>query len=198
VSPEFSKLWGIIVIADRNPLPALTLSQPSLAEAIDIPLWLERDRETPWAERVRRDRAIGRELTTRSPSRTARVMHWWQAVALEQSEPERGRAVARLLRRLGPIMLAVVALSGSGLAAAVPRYDGSDPINILVVFGLLVALPAVLLVASLALPLWPSASFGGETNVGHIVLGVLKRRHRAFDEFFAARHADQARDRVLR
>lgn len=174
------------------------MPQPSLADAIDIPLWLERDRETPWAERVRRDRAIGREAATRTRSRTARVMLWWQAVAPEHSEPDRGRAVARLLRRLGPIMVVAGALSGSGLAAVVLRYDGSDPINILIVFGLLVALPAVFLVASLALPLWASASVGGQTNIGHIVLGFLQRRHPALDEFFATRHADQARDRVLR
>lgn len=195
---EFSKLLRTIHILQRNLSPAVSMPPPSLADAIDIPLWLERDRETPWAERVHRDRAIGRELPVDTRSPAARVMHWWLAIAPEQCEPERGRAVARLLGRLGAIMIVAGALSGFGLAAAVLRYDGSDPINILVVFGLLVLLPAVFLVASLALPLWPSASFGGETNIGHIVLGFLQRRHPAFDEFFATRHADQARDRVLR
>lgn len=193
---EFSKLLNITAISDRDPLPAVPQSQPSLAAAIDIPLWLERDRETPWAERVRRDRAIGREAIDLAPA--ARVMHWWHAVAPAPGESERGAAVSRLLRRLGLIMVAAGALSGAGLAAAVLRYDGSDPINILIAFGLLVLLPAVFLVASLTLPLWSSASFGGQTNAGHIVLGFLRRRHRAFDEFFATRHADQARDRVLR
>lgn len=171
-------------------------AQPSLATAIDIPLWLERDRETPWAERVRRDRAIGREAAERSPA--ARVMHWWQRVAPASARPERGAAANRILRRLGFTMVVAGGLSGAGLAAAVLRYDGSDPINILVAFGLLVALPALFLVCSLTLPLWSSASFGGQTNAGHIVLGFLRRRHPALDEFFATRHADQARDRVLR
>lgn len=177
-------------------MSAVPLSQPSLAAAIDIPLWLERDRETPWAERVRRDRAIGRAATDVAPA--ARVMHWWQAVAPNTDGSGRGEAVTRLLHRLGFIMIVAGALSGAGLSAAVLRYDGSDPINILIAFGLLVLLPAVFLVASLSLPLWSSASFGGQTNAGHIVLGFLRRRHPALDEFFATRHADQARDRVLR
>lgn len=193
---EFSKLFGITAFSDRNPLPAVTVSQPSLVEAIDIPLWLERDRETPWAERVHRDRAIGRGATGLTPA--ARVLHWWLAVRADTGASERGAAVTRLLRRLGLIMVVAGGLSGAGLAAAVLRYDGSDPINILVAFGLLVALPLVFLVASVTLPLWSSASFGGQTNAGHIVLGFLRRQHPALDEFFATRHADQARDRVLR
>lgn len=177
-------------------MPTETNAQPSLAAAIDIPLWLERDRETPWAQRVRRDRAIGRAATALAPA--ARVMHWWQAVAPEPGESTPGAAVMRLLRRLGFIMVVAGGLSGAGVAAAVLRYDGSDPINILIAFGLLVALPSVFLVGSLLLPLWSSASFGGQTNVGHIVLGFLRRYYPAFDEFFATRHADRARDRVLR
>lgn len=193
---EFSKLFDITVISDRNPLPVVPVSQVSLAEAIDIPLWLERDRETPWAERVHRDRAIGREATGLSPA--ARVLHWWHAVGADSGTAERGTGVVRLLRRLGVIMVVTGGLSGAGLAAAVLRYDGSDPINILIAVGLLVLLPVGFLVASLTLPLWSSASFGGQTNAGHIVLGFLRRRHPALDEFFATRHADQARDRVLR
>jgi hypothetical protein len=177
-------------------LPTVPNAQPSLAAAIDIPLWLEHDRETPWTERVRRDRAIGRDATGLAPA--ARVMHWWHAVAPEPNPSAQGAAVTRLLRRLGFIMVLAGGLSGAGLAAAVLRYDGSDPINILIAFGLLALLPAVFLLASLSLPLWSSASFGGQTNVGHIVLGFLRRRHRALDEFFATRHADDARDRVLR
>lgn len=174
----------------------MPVSQPSLAAAIDIPLWLERDRDTPWAERVRRDRAIGREVADRAPA--ARVMYWWHAMAPQADAPGQGATVTRLMRRLGYIMCLAGGLSGAGLAAAVLRYDGSDPINILVAFGLLVALPLVFLIASLALPLWSSASFGGQTNAGHIVLDFLRRQHPAVDEFFAARHADRARERVLR
>jgi len=179
-------------------LPSVPKLRPSLAEAIDIPLWLERDRETPWADRAHRDRTIGREFATRSSSPVERVMHWWQVIAPDPIESEPGKGLARLLRRLAPIMIGAGALSGTGLAAAVLRYDGSDPINILMAFGLLVMLPMMFLIVSLALPLWSSSSVGGETNLGHIVLGFLKRKHPAFDEFFAAHHADQARDRLLR
>ena len=109
---------------------------------------------------------------------------WWRV----RSRQIRGRAGRRAIARVVVstssryLVLAAGAVSGAGLAAAVLRYDGTDPINVLVVFGLLVALPFAFLLLSLLLPLWSSASIGGETNLGHVVLAVAHaRRHPDLD-----------------
>ena len=54
-------------------------STPLFEDAIDVPLWLEADRHTPYAERVRRDRDIGRRIRQRS--RVERVRSWWRSAA---------------------------------------------------------------------------------------------------------------------
>lgn len=51
-------------------------STPLFEDAIDVPLWLEADRHTPYAERVRRDRDIGRRISQRD--RVQRVRSWWR------------------------------------------------------------------------------------------------------------------------
>lgn len=39
-------------------------------DAIDLPLWLEADRATPYAERVRRDREAAKALPPQAPPLT--------------------------------------------------------------------------------------------------------------------------------
>ena len=56
--------------------------------AIDVPLWLEADRLTPYAERARRDREIARNVP--QGDRIARVRAWWQA-RVQHARKARGR-----------------------------------------------------------------------------------------------------------
>ncbi|HEX6999631.1 MAG TPA: DUF2868 domain-containing protein [Gammaproteobacteria bacterium] len=125
------------------PRPPSTLFE----DAIDVPAWLETDRATPYAERVRRDRLIGRETADRRP--LERVRRWWRAVG-----PEGDTAGARLARIRAFVTLAMVLLgfvAGTAVALAAFRYDGSEPVNVVRVLALLVALPLLLLLLSLLL-----------------------------------------------
>ena len=57
-------------------------------DAIDVPLWLEADRLTPYAERARRDREIAGRL--RNATALGRVREWWRrAGARTRTAPER-------------------------------------------------------------------------------------------------------------
>jgi hypothetical protein len=124
-----------------------------LAEAVDIRRWLREDRATPDAERLARDRAIGRDLPPRDD--LARIRAWWRRVrqdaAAESAQRSLGARVeaARMLGSAG--LFLVGALLGAGVAAVALAYDGRSPINLFALLGVLVALPLVLLLFTLLL-----------------------------------------------
>jgi hypothetical protein len=128
-----------------------------LAEAVDIRRWLREDRRTPYAERLERDRAIGRTLTARSD--LARVLGWWQRVQGAEIAARDGDATAPALgarveaaRRLGSAALAILGmLLGAGVAAVAFTYDGRAPVNLFTLLGVLVGLPLILLIFTLLL-----------------------------------------------
>ena len=117
-------------------------------DAIDVPIWLEADRQGPLAERTRRDRDIGRTLAARSDAE--RVRDWWRRV--ERGPDERpGRRLEQLRQGLTVVVAAIGLMVGAGVALAAYRYDGTVPVNVVRVLGLLVAPQLGLLVLSLLL-----------------------------------------------
>jgi hypothetical protein len=171
-------------------------SRHPLIDAVDIPLWLENDALRDWQARIARDRGLAGDSHDENTDPRERVLHWWRQLGNGHDAPGPGREITALLRRLNLIMLVIGALSGGGLAGAVLAYDGSAPINVLVVLGWLVVLPLALLVISLALSLW--SPDGREMHAGTIVLTFLQRRHAAAERFFGAQWSNRARDTLLR
>jgi hypothetical protein len=117
-------------------------------DAIDVPLWLEADRLTPYAERTRRDRDIAR----RQPSgdRLRRVRDWWRAAGAGSSEGA-GARLKRLRGLLGFAMAVLGAAAGAALALAAFAYDGSQPVNVVRLIALLVGLQLLFLLLTLLL-----------------------------------------------
>ncbi len=122
---------------------------PTLFElAIDVPAWLAADADTPYAERLRRDRS---PTTDAAPE--ARVRAWWEArrptdVVLPGARLQRLRRVAVWL------LVALGAVTGAGAAGVLFAYDGSEPVNLAQVLGVFVVLQLILaLLAVLLLPM---------------------------------------------
>jgi hypothetical protein len=117
-------------------------------DAIDVPLWLERERLAPFAERLRRDRAIA--LGIRSADPVSRVRAWWRDVARD-----REAGVGARLERLRTVITVALAASGAvfgvTVALAAFAYDGSQPVNVVRLLALLVGAQLVLLVFTLLL-----------------------------------------------
>jgi hypothetical protein len=117
-------------------------------DAIDVPRWLESERLTPYEERVRRDRAIAREL--RQGDAASRVRAWWRHAA-QDVEPGEGARLDRL-RTLVTVAMAVAGtLVGVMAALAAFSYDGSQPVNVVRLLALLVGAQLVLLALTLLL-----------------------------------------------
>ena len=119
-----------------------------LASVIDIRLWLRQDRATPYEERLARDRAIGKRLTAGSDLQ--RLLDWWHALG---SAPvcDAGRRAARGQRWAGTILAGAGFAVGLSAGAVAFAYDGSHPVNLFTLLGVLVGLPVLLLLASLLL-----------------------------------------------
>lgn len=159
-------------------------------EALEIPAWLEADRDRPLEERLHRDRGIAASLPGSDP--VARVRYWWLAVQRETpSTPWDGEFATRLSRGRGIVtflMLLMGALAGAGVGVAVLRYDGTWPVNIITVFAALVLLQIVLIALTLILMLPGVPGFRalqsllGGLNPGTLAAALYSR---------AARQADQ-------
>jgi hypothetical protein len=159
-------------------------------EALEIPAWLEADRDRPFEERLHRDRSIAAGLS-RSDS-LDRVRHWWQAVRREQPLGARETDFATRLSRVRGLitflMLVVGALAGSVTAMAVFRYDGTWPVNVVTIFAALV-LPQIVLIALtliLMLPKVPGVaavqSLLGGLSPGTLAAALYRRVARQDDQ----------------
>ncbi|HET8699962.1 MAG TPA: DUF2868 domain-containing protein, partial [Gammaproteobacteria bacterium] len=118
------------------------------ADAIDVPTWLEADRATPYAQRVRRDRDLARGIAQRDA--VGRVRTWWRLTAGEASEG----LGTRLDRLRGAVTLAMVLIggvTGVSVALAAFAYDGSRPVNVVRLLALLVGAQLLLLALTLLL-----------------------------------------------
>ncbi len=124
--------------------PSTTLFE----DAIDVPLWLEADRETPFVQRSQRDRAIAERL--RNGDGVLRVRGWWRHIDDAAAHPA-GMQLARTRRLLSTLMVCVGAIFGVGVALTAFHYDGTRPVNVVTVLAALVVLPSVLLLLTLLL-----------------------------------------------
>ncbi|NJN52642.1 MAG: DUF2868 domain-containing protein [Gammaproteobacteria bacterium] len=156
-------------------------------DAIDIPIWLEADRETPYARRIERDRV--RDASTPA-SPVARIRQWWMLIP---NPPDVGGRLQRGRRVIGLSMVALGAAAGAGVAAAVLRYDGTHPVNAITAFSVLVGVQWVLI--ALTLLLLPKAVPGlrglqsalGQLNPAAIAASLYRR-------FGAAQLPEHVRD----
>ncbi|HEX7037955.1 MAG TPA: DUF2868 domain-containing protein [Pseudomonadales bacterium] len=122
---------------------------------VDVRRWLRDDRDTPFAERLARDRAIGRRLAERDPLR--RVLAWWRDVRRGEAgnagggQATLGQRVAAARRLASGALTVVGLLLGAGVAGVAFGYDGRYPVNLFTLLGVLVGLPFVMLVFTLLL-----------------------------------------------
>jgi hypothetical protein len=117
-------------------------------DAIDVPTWLEADRVTPYAERVRRDRAIARRSA--SAGRLQSVRNWWRQTAAGEHSSD-GARLARVRTLVSLVMAALGMAAGVTVALAAFRYDGSQPVNVVRLLALLVGAQLALLALTLLL-----------------------------------------------
>ncbi len=129
-------------------MPTQRPSTTLFEDAIDVPLWLEADRATPFADRSRRDRAIASQLTVAAAD--ARVRGWWQRLGI-QSHEHTGARLQRTRRLVTAVMTMIGAVVGSGVALAAFHYDGTRPVNVVTLLAVLVITQLVLLALTLLL-----------------------------------------------
>ena len=138
-----------------------------LAAVLDIRGWLEADRHKPLAERLHRDRKIGRALTDRSS--VGQVLGWWLQVGAMPSEvrassapeaaPEAaldatldatpGIRVAHACTMSGVVLLLLGFVGGVAVSGAAFAYEGQYPVNLFTLLGVLVGLPLLFLAVTL-------------------------------------------------
>lgn len=157
---------------------------PTLFEnAVAVRLRLDGDRETPYADRVHRDRAIGAALTAKRPA--AKVRAWLDALPPDEGPAPQAPAVASRLAHgrslVTLLMIGLGAAAGAPVAAAALHYDGEYPVNVVTVLAVLVGLQLLLIVATvltMSLPhIAPRAvqSLFGRLSVAGIVADLYRR-----------------------
>jgi hypothetical protein len=157
------------------PRPSTSLFE----DAIDIPLWLEQDRATPYAVRIARDRDIAATIGERAA--VERVRAWWTHV-FHGAQRTLGSRLRRTRWLVGVVGLGSGTVAGVGVAGAAFHYDGSRPINVVTLLATLIGIQTVLLALSLLL-LPNRAPFGlraiqellESINPGAFAAAVLRR-----------------------
>lgn len=124
-------------------------SRSLFEDAIDIPVWLDADQSTPFAERVSRDRTLARSLAESGVGTDPehQVRRWWSRIA--PATPGPGAELVRMRRWVLVSLLILGLLGGSSVSATVLRYDGSEPVNVVVVLAVLVGVQWLLLLLAL-------------------------------------------------
>lgn len=117
-------------------------------DAVDVPMWLETDGGTPFAERIRRDRDIAHRLGDTEDA-VQRVRGWWQQVEGTADRP--GARLDRIRQLVSAAMFMAGGATGVGVALAAFRYEGTHPVNVVTLLALLLVLPTALLVMTLLL-----------------------------------------------
>lgn len=151
-------------------------------DAVEIPAYLAADRDTPYAERLHRDRTIGASLKIQDPLRRVRA---WRAKLSQDSAAAIGSSLGHRLERsryvIGLLMLILGALAGAGAASAVFHYDGTWPVNVVTVLAVLVLLQVALVILTLIvmLPRVPGLHWLqgliGNLNPGAFIAAIYKR-----------------------
>ena len=146
------------------------MPSPLLALLVDVKRTLRDDDETPFAERLERDREIGRDLGALSD--VDKVSGWWHQVTA-QPQPTMGERVARLRRVVIAVLCLLGALTGMSVSTVVFGYEGLYPVNLFALLGVVVGIPALLLALTLfALPGW----IPGLSSVRDAVSGISPSR----------------------
>lgn len=112
-----------------------------LTQIVDIHQWLEQDQTTPVAERIRRDREIGRGLTAQDD--IGRVLAWWEQIKPPGTQPSVGTRVVTTRRLLTTVLFVLGVSSGAALCSVALAYGGDYPVNLMALLGVLVGIPAV-------------------------------------------------------
>jgi len=170
----------------------------TLASATDIPDWLEQDRQLSWEDRVERDRAIDQRLEGNSRQNTDRVLAWWSEVEPKGDVHSSGEILAKIFSRVSGLSIIMGLLAGVILASSLLRYDGSQPINVLVLLVVLIVLPIVLFLLSLLIPIFSSSSLFNDLNIGKMLFTYIKQKSVVLSSFFSSSRSDQAKDVLLR
>jgi hypothetical protein len=119
-------------------------------DAIDVPLWLERDRDTPFAERLHRDREIARRID--AETNVERVRAWWRRIGETEPGPAGPGGRLEAVRKIVAAGMTLLGLfGGTSLAVAAFHYDGTEPVNVVKVVALLVGLQSLMLILTLLL-----------------------------------------------
>ncbi|MDA3959770.1 MAG: DUF2868 domain-containing protein [Planctomycetota bacterium] len=102
-----------------------------------------------------RDRAIGQAVRDQHQATIGdqALLHGWVAAMRERSDHLPGARVVAVLNLLRAIGAVIAAIIGVTAASAVLHYDGSRPVPVLLVLALLVGIPGLLLLTTLALQL---------------------------------------------
>ncbi|MDH3642575.1 MAG: DUF2868 domain-containing protein [Gammaproteobacteria bacterium] len=121
-----------------------------LAVAVDIRRWLRGDRHTPFAERLDRDREIGRLLP--ADTDTERVVGWWSRVDRGKcAEQPQGERLGSMRRIATAILFAMGLGLGGSVAGVALGYQGDYPVNLLALLGVVVGIPLILLIVTVML-----------------------------------------------
>ena len=176
----------------------MSLSRTSLAAAIDIPAWLEQDRQNSWKARIKRDQEISNQSGIDPSQETKRLLHWWSKIQPVRDEQSTGKQLTTLFKRVSWVAIIIGFIAGVVLATSLLHYDGSQPINVLVLLLVLVLIPLLLFLLSLLIPIFSSSSLISTLNVGSQAMAFFRRKSPVLQAFFSSSRSDQARDRILR
>lgn len=138
----------------------------SLAELIDLEVQLAADAERDPHELVVRDAAIGEQIGARRlADRRHTLLRGWLSALGASGPGSTGRRVQTFYRVVGWVAAATSLLGGAGTAAALLRYEGRDPVNIVDFLAVLVGLQ-LLLVAGSLLAMLPAPWRGRAVRLG--------------------------------
>ncbi len=121
----------------------------TLAELIDLEVQLATDADRDPGELVARDAAVGERIGAgRMADRRHALLRGWLSSLGATGPGSVGRRVQTFYRVVGWIAAASSLLAGAGTAAALLRYDGRDPVNIINFLAVLVGLQVLLVTVS--------------------------------------------------
>ena len=154
-----SRELGGVSVVEREPLSQRPTSTPSqiagrdtpltLAELIDLEVQLAADADGDPRELVERDAAVGERIGAgRMAGRRHALLRAWLSALGATGPGSAGRRVETFYRVAGWSAAAISLVGGAGTAAALLRYDGRDPVNIIDFLAVLVGLQLLLMTAS--------------------------------------------------
>ena len=126
---------------------------PDVASVVDLALQVDSDGRMTAEQLRRRDRMIGRELESLKDSPGRQILAWLSQVSGEDASGL-GSSVTRALR-VGTLLLGLAGMVlGAITAAAIFYYNGQQPVNVIHVLAVFVALQLILVMV-LVLTLLP-------------------------------------------